>query len=406
MGERACRPARLTAVAAVLGALAVSACSPARVVESAAVLGDLVAGAGPSRLKRSTPAPHRMAVSYAVAGRSYRGDVYRPGDGAVAALVLVPGATRAGPDDPRLVVFATMLARARFLVLVPDIANLRALEVRSGDVRHVADAVRYLARCAGEIGLVGISYAAGPALIAALENDIRDRIGFVLTVGGYYDGVAMLTYLTTGSFRDRPDGPWQRRQPNAYGKWVSLRSYAAHLSDAADRDLLVEMAARKLRSPDADIGVLAARLGAEGRAVYALVANRDPERVPGLVRALPRAVQREVAALDPKRRGLDGLAATLIIIHGRDDPIIPHTESRALAAAAPPGRAQLYLVDSLAHVKLSPAGLIDTLVLWRAVYRILEQRDAAPPPEPSPNRVWPCPAPGAGAAAYGDGLAA
>lgn len=400
MGEGTFRPARLTPVAAVLGALAISACSPARVVESAVVLGDLVAGAGPSRLKRSTPAPQRMAVSYEVAGRDYRGDVYRPGDGAVAALVLVPGATPAGPDDPRLVVFATMLARARFLVLVPDIPNLRALEVRSSDVRHVADAVRYLARCggAGAIGLVGISYAAGPALIAALENDIRDRIGFVVTVGGYYDGVAMLTYLTTGYFRDRPDGPWRHRQPNAYGKWVSLRSYAAHLRDAADRDLLVEMAARKLRSPDADIGVLAARLGAEGRTVYALVANRDPERVPGLVRALPPAVQREMAALDPKRRGLAGLAATLIIIHGRDDPIIPHTESQALAAAAPPGRAQLYLVDSLAHVKLGPAGLIDTLVLWRAVYRILERRDAAPPPEPSPNRAWPCLAPDAQAA--------
>ncbi len=228
----------------------------------------------------------------------------------------------------------------------------------------------------------------------------------MITIGGYYDGVATLTYLTTGYFRDRPDGPWQHSKPNAYGKWVSLRSYAAHLRDAADRDLLFEMAARKLRSPDADIGVLAARLGAEGRTVYALVANRDPERVPGLVRALPRAVQREMAALDPKRRGLDGLAATLIIIHGRDDPIIPHTESQALAAAAPPGRARLYLVDSLAHVELGPAGLIDTLVLWRAVYRILERRDAAPPPEPSPNRVWPCLAPGAGTAAYGDVLAA
>ena len=388
MGESSYRTARLTLVAAMLGALAVSACSPARVVEAAMVLGDLVAGAGPSRLKRSTAAPHRVAVSYEVAGRGYRGDVYRPGDGAVAALVLMPGATPAGPDDPRLVAFATMLARARFLVLVPDITNLRALEVRSGDVRHVADAVRYLASCAGAgaIGLVGISYAAGPALIAALENDIRDRIGFVLTVGGYYDGVAMLTYLTTGYFRDRPDEPWRHRPPNAYGKWVSLRSYAAHLRDAADRGLLVEMAARKLRSPDADLGALAAGLGAEGLAVYALVANRDPERVPGLVRALPRAVQREMAALDPKQYGLDGLAATLIIIHGRDDPIIPHTEARALAAAAPPGRAQLYLVDSLAHVKLSPAGLIDTLVLWRAVYLILERRDAAPPPDRAPAR--------------------
>ena len=81
-------------------------------------------------------------------------------------------------------------------------------------------------------------------------------------------------------------------------------------------------------------------------------------------------------------------------------------DERLIAAAAPPGRAQLYLVDSLAHVKLSPAGLIDTLVLWRAVYLILERRDAAPPPEPSPDRAFPCPALGAATAAYGDGLAA
>ena len=134
-----------------------------------------------------------------------------------------------------------MLARAGFLVLVPDIANLRALEVRSGDVRHVADAVRYLARCAGAgaIGLVGIPYAAGPALIAALENDIRDRIGFVVTVGGYYDGVAMLTYLPTGYLPGRPDEAWRagrRGDRNERREGEDVSSAVLSANRACDRD--------------------------------------------------------------------------------------------------------------------------------------------------------------------------
>ncbi len=48
----------------------------------------------------------------------------------------------------------------------------------------------------------------------------------------------------------------------------------------------------------------------------------------------------------------------------------------ALAAAAP--RADLYLVDGLAHVTLDLADLDDVLTLWRAIHRLLELRDAGP----------------------------
>ena len=60
---------------------------------------------------------------------------------------------------------------------------------------------------------------------------------------------------------------------------------------------------------------------------------------------------------------------------GRDDAIIPYSESKALAAAAPEEKAALYVVDSLAHVDLGAAGLIDTLILWRAAYRLLSERE-------------------------------
>jgi poly(3-hydroxybutyrate) depolymerase len=371
--------------AVLLAGLATTGCSPGRGIEAALVLGDVAAGDGASLYKHLKDEPLRVPVSYVVEGRSRRGDLYRPGDGAsAAALVLVPGVAPAGRDDRRLVAFARTLARAGFLVLVPDIGNLRRLKVSPEDAIDIADAVRHLATRVppadgGSVGLVGISYAAGPALIAASGDAGRD-LRFLLAVGGYYDMTALVTYLITGFYRSAPDAPWQRGHPNEYGKWLFLDNNAALVPDPRDRMLLSAMAARKRRDPAAGIGDLVAALGPEGRSVHALLDNRDPERVPALIAMMPETVRRRMAALDPSRRSLATLGPRLILIHGRDDPVIPWTESAMLAAAAPPGKAALFFADSLAHVDLGPSSPGDALELWRAVCRLLAERDAMPAP--------------------------
>ena len=361
-------------------------CAPWRAIEAVEVLGDIAAGSKPSRLKRITPKPQRGPVAYVVAGRRRQGDLYRPGESAKAALVLVPGIARAGKDDPRLVALANTLARARFTVLVPDIENLRALRVSPADAVAIADAIHYLAGDTPQVGrggrgepatvgLIAISYAAGPALLAALRPDTRRRVRFVFIVGGYYDSEAVLTFFTTGYYRDGPGEKWRHRTANAYGKWVFVKSNAGRISDPGDGAVLERMAERKMGNLEADITDLVAALGAEGRAVYALLANSDPDRVPALIAALPEGVRADIAALDLKRQDLSKLSARLILVHGRDDAIIPYSESKALAAAAPVEKAALYVVDSLAHVDLGAAGLIDTLILWRAAYRLLSERE-------------------------------
>jgi len=86
-------------------------------------------------------------------------------------------------------------------------------------------------------------------------------------------------------------------------------------------------------------------------------------------------VRSDMMALDLSRADLSRLAAELILLHGRDDAIIPYTESQALAAAAPAGRATLYLVDNLSHVELGPGSLPDALRLLAATYHLLALRD-------------------------------
>ncbi len=342
------------------------------------VLADIDAGARPSALKRDTPRPERRPVAYRVEGRARAGDVYLPAAGALAGMVLVPGITRQGKDDPRLVAFAETLARARFEVLVPDLPGLRDLRVDAADARVLADAVAYLDRRRGGRGalaMTGVSYAVGPAVLALFEPGAAGLVDVVVAIGGYYDLEATLTFFTTGYYREAPTAAWRHRPPNAYGKWVFVRSNAGRLDDPGDRALVATMAERKLADPGADVADLVARLGRDGRAVHALLANRDPDRVPALVAALPAAVAADIARLDLKRRDLASLETRFLLVHGLDDPIIPESESRALAAALAPGRAELTILDSLNHVDPRPAGLLDKARLLGVLYSLLTIRD-------------------------------
>ncbi|HYZ26917.1 MAG TPA: hypothetical protein VE597_08405 [Geminicoccaceae bacterium] len=384
--------------------MALAACSPPRALEAARVLTDIAAGSGPSALKENTPEPSRTPISNPGAAAPL-GDLYWPGEDAAAALVLVPGAVKDGKDDPRMVAFANTFARARFAVLVPEIPNLRTRQLSPEDAGPIGAAIRYLSRCVaqaerpGSVGVVAISYAAGPAFLAALAPANRDLVGYMTAIGGYYDVEAVLTFFTTGYYRAGPEARWQHREPNAYGKWVFVRANAARLADPADQAVLDEIAMRKLADLDADISDLRPRLGAGGRAVMALLDNRDPERVPALIGALPAPIRADLEALDLERRDLSEVPFELILVHGRDDPIIPATESQALAAAVPDDQVSLYVIDRLAHIDLSPGDLLDGVGLWRAIYLVLTRRDAAPVPEAGQCLPPPTAAHGAGSSA-------
>ncbi|MBF2055399.1 MAG: hypothetical protein IGS03_18270 [Candidatus Sericytochromatia bacterium] len=73
--------------------------------------------------------------------------------------------------------------------------------------------------------MAAISYLSGPALLAATRPEIRQRVRFVLTLGAYYDLEAVITYFTSGYYRNT-QGQWVYREPDNYGKWAFLASNA------------------------------------------------------------------------------------------------------------------------------------------------------------------------------------
>ena len=348
-----------------------------RAVEAAILLADLTAGWDTSVLKRCTPVPERLTFIREERDRVYRGDLYRPAVQAKASVLLIPGAAEEGKDDSRLVAFATSLARSRFLVLVPDLEGMKRLQLQSEDTQEVAAFFRLLVESSRAVsvsryGVCAFSYGVGPAILAALDSAIRNEVGFVMGIGGYYDLPQVLTYATTGYFLDQ--GRWRYLPPNDYGKWFFVMNNVHRLSDSSDRNLLRQIAARKMENVDADIAALAGSLGPEGRSVLTFITNRDPAHAKSHISGLPAAIREEIADLDLATKNLSLLNARLILVHGLDDNIVPYPQSVALASSVPPGQADLFLAKGLLHVDMK-ASLVDGWHLWRAVDALLRERD-------------------------------
>jgi pimeloyl-ACP methyl ester carboxylesterase len=281
-----------------------------------------------------------------------RADRWRPpGPGRRPAMVLVHGLTPDGKDDARLGWAAGLLAQAGLLVVVPDLPALRAQRLRPEDARVVRAALAAAAAEADRVAILAVSVGIQPALAAAVEPAVAGRVRVVVSLGGYAEARELVRHFTTTARLD----PVLARG--------FLLSNLDLVQDPAERAAVQAALAGQPLSPSA---------GAEARAVLAVLENRDPGRVDTLLAALPAETRALLDALSPVRH-VGRLRGRLVLVHGRDDPAIPFTESRRLAAAADPARARLVLVDLLAHVEgRAPAWqqARDFLRLWSVVYEL------------------------------------
>jgi len=378
--------------------LLLAGCAPARHYEASLVLQDIAAGAGSSRLKRTTPAPLRLAVAYTVDGRAREADLYLPAaletcaaNCPRATLIAVPGAVPLASDDPRFTAFAASFARAGFAVLAPRMPGFRQLRVRPADAREIADAFAYAVgrpelAPEGRAGLFAFSYAVGPAVLAALEPDIRARVRFLVALGGYHDLPRTMRYFTTGWYEHQ--GRLHYLQPDDTGRMVLAYASLDYLPAGRDGLLFDAMVALRKHDPAADLRPFAGQLSPAGQAVYALAMNTDPARFAALLAALPGALRADLEGLDLARRDLASLRARLLLVHGHNDNLIPWPESLSLAAAAPAGQARSFLIHRvLGHVDLSVSDLLswhfwtqdlpDLGRLWRVIDLLLAEREAA-----------------------------
>ena len=158
---------------------------------------------------------------------------------------------------------------------------------------------------------------------------------------------------------------------------VMRASNASALGDTEDRARLEAIAEHCLRRCDEEVEALGEGLGPDGRALLALITNRNPDRVASHIAALPPSVSERLDQLSLRRRDLSPLHGRVILVHGRLDPMIPYSESLAFGQAV--DGTDVHVIDGFSHINPRGVGLSGKLQLISAIQAVLKRRNPLDP---------------------------
>jgi pimeloyl-ACP methyl ester carboxylesterase len=311
----------------------------------------------------TTPTP--VSAQRTVAGASAT-VVHPAGSGPWPAVVFVNGATAQGRFEPHVVRLGLGLARAGFLVIVPELPGLRhgqitlrtvdALERVAADVAHMPGA------SGGRVGFLGVSVGASLALLAAERPALGPHISAVAGLAPYTNLKGMVRLATTGVYER--NGRLVRYHTGSFLALALARSLVAGLPPGPQRDALDQQVlaiSDNATDPLAQLRADApAGLGGPAGAAVALIENRSPARFDALWAALPaslRAAARNLSPLYAARR----LRFPVFLASSPHDEYFPPSQSEALVARAP--GASVEVTSTLDHVLPEPSpGKLDALL--------------------------------------------
>ena len=156
--------------------------------------------------------------------------VYEPRTQPTRTVVLIPGIHSLGIDEPRLTSLASELAGSGLRVVAVALPDLTRYVITVDATDVVEDTIAWASTHAGwstdgRVGVIGVSFAGGLALVAASRPATADHVAFVLSFGGHGDLPRVLRYLATGTAPNV--GTLRAPPPHDYGLAVLAYGLAA-----------------------------------------------------------------------------------------------------------------------------------------------------------------------------------
>ncbi len=265
------------------------------------------------------------------------------------SILLLHGVHHLGIDDPRLINLSRAMAMSGVQIIAPELKDLTEYRVSPETVDDIGtDAVYFSQRAGRHIGVIGLSFAGGLALIAASRPEYADHMGFVLAVGSH-DSMSRVSKFFASNLLVRPDGIQEHFQAHEYGVLILAYSHLEDFFAPADIPPAREILRQHLwEQPAANAPNALTPLG---KTEMDLLVNHH-ER---LEQAMLQEVDRhgaEMNAVSPAGK-MSGMHVPVYLLHGAGDNVIPPSESLWLAQDIPHDDLHAVLISqALVHVDM------------------------------------------------------
>jgi dienelactone hydrolase len=313
--------------------------------------------------------------------------LYLPQQSNGRTIAVFPGVHGGGVDEPRMSALSRKLAASGLTVLSAPLPELRVYTIHPRSTDDIEDVAGWLASDralapSGRIGLVGISFAGGLALVAAGRPSLDGKLTLVAALGTHGDLPRAMRYLCTGALDNGTVVA-----PQDYGATVILLAGLRHFvppdqTEALRHAIMTFLDASSYDTTDkpraaalfADARRLGDALPEPARTVMSWVNNRDvttlgPQLLPYLEELGGDA------ALSPERS--PATHVPVFLLHGAHDNVIPYTETPKLAAylrAQGNARVTSLLTPLMSHANVAAAASVSevwTLIrFWAAMLRV------------------------------------
>jgi dienelactone hydrolase len=268
-------------------------------------------------------------------------------------MVVVHGVHHLGIEEPRLVAFSRALCASGIQVFTPELPDIADYHISHSSVDTIGPAVQYFSNQIGKrVGILGLSFAGGEALLAAADPRYSPTIAFVVSIGAHDDLHRVADFFVTGRI-PKPDGTIVTLKPHEYGPLVLVYSHLDEFFPKADvapaqttlRLFLWEQVDDSKRASKA--------LSEPSRELMEHVYDHDDSQLKSALKLEINRHAQEMAEVSPHGQ-LSSLHVPILLLHGSEDDVIPSTEMLWLEKDVPHDYLRQALITPLlTHVSVA-----------------------------------------------------
>jgi dienelactone hydrolase len=302
-----------------------------------------------------TPPPRVEDGTEPIGALDMRVTWWIPGWGSLhPAVMLVNGATDKGNDDPETRRLGEALARAGYMVMLPEFPFIKEGRLER-DATTILDAAfaRAVARPETKgmaVGAFGFSVGGGMLLAAASRPGALSGASYIGALGAYFD---LDTYLASVlSLTQRRNGALEPWDADAEVRLRLPVAAAEAIADPSDRERMTA----ELRATGGRLsGEPPSGLGAEGAAFWRSLTATDYDIALERLHLLPGSLREVFESLSP-RTTWSSLRPPVFWLHDVGDRFEPVSEADTAAATPHAGPTRVQRTALLSHAAALGAG--------------------------------------------------